>query len=274
MSSLVDYFSLLAIVIIGIPHGALDLDLAIAGNSAPNRKTNTIFFAYVVIAFWSLVAWYLIPTVALVTFLLLSAIHFGRANPLLLNHKDKTGIAPLIGSIIFQGGLTTVFLPWIYWNEIKDIFDALGAKTDTFQIIGSFVVPLWGASVLMTMLNYRSAQLYIAIASLIGIIYFKNIFTPLFLFSIFFCLLHSIPHYFKASSEIGTSPKKPPLTFLINTVSAWAIVATVLMFFYQNQNFSLSTLNAIFSVLFALTVPHMILVDLLLPNRLTKWRIT
>jgi Brp/Blh family beta-carotene 15,15'-monooxygenase len=272
--TLIDYLSLLAIVIIGIPHGALDLNLAIAGNSSSTRRRGIIFVSYITIAIASFIAWYLMPSIALGIFLILSTVHFGRANPLLLDYKNQNKFDALIGSIVFQGGLTTIFLPWLYWNDIKDIFAALGAYIEAFQIIGSFAVLAWLLSALVTSLHYRSFRFYGTLMSLVGLVYFKEVFTPLCLFSIFFCILHSIPHYLKASNELGTSPKKPPIGFLINTISAWAIVATVSIFFYQSQSLNSATLNGIFSILFALTVPHMILVDLLLPRNLRAWRIT
>ena len=272
--TLIDYLSLLAIVIIGIPHGALDLNLAIAGNSSSTRRRGIIFVSYITIAIASFIAWYLMPSIALGIFLILSTVHFGRANPLLLDYKNQNKFDALIGSIVFQGGLTTIFLPWLYWNDIKDIFAALGAYIEAFQIIGSFAVLAWLLSALATSLHYRSFRLYGTLMSLVGLVYFKEAFTPLCLFSIFFCILHSIPHYLKASNELGTSPNKPPIGFLINTISAWAIVATISIFFYQSESLSSATLNGIFSILFALTVPHMILVDLLLPRNLRAWRIT
>lgn len=272
--TLIDYLSLLAIVIIGIPHGALDLNLAIAGNSSSTRRRGIIFISYITIAIASFIAWYLMPSIALGIFLILSTVHFGRANPLLLDYKNQNKFDALIGSIVFQGGLTTIFLPWLYWNDIKDIFAALGAYIEAFQIIGSFAVLAWLLSALVTSLHYRSFRLYGTLMSLVGLVYFKEVFTPLCLFSIFFCILHSIPHYLKASNELGTSPKKPPIGFLINTILAWAIVATISIFFYQSQSLNSATLNGIFSILFALTVPHMILVDLLLPRNLRAWRIT
>ena len=272
--SLVDYLSLLAIVIIGIPHGALDLDLAIAGNSATTQRRSTIFVTYLAIAFVSFISWYLTPSIALGVFLLLSTVHFGRANPLLLDYKNKNRPVILIGSIIFQGGLTTIFLPWVYWSETKIIFAALDAYIPAFQLIGIFAVLAWLLAAFVASLHHRNVRLYLSLTILMGLAFFIELFTPLCLFSIFFCVLHSIPHYLKASDEIGTSPRKPPIGFLVNTVAAWIIVATVSIFFYQNQNLNTSALNGIFSVLFALTVPHMILVDLLLPNRLTRWRIT
>lgn len=272
--TLIDYLSLLAIVIIGIPHGALDLNLAIAGNSSSTRRRGIIFVSYITIAIASFIAWYLMPSIALGIFLILSTVHFGRANPLLLDYKNQNKFDALIGSIVFQGGLTTIFLPWLYWNDIKDIFAALSAYIEAFQIIGSFAVLAWLLSALVTSLHYRSFRLYGTLMSLVGLVYFKEAFTPLCLFSIFFCILHSIPHYLKASNELGTSPKKPPIGFLINTISAWAIVATISIFFYQSQSLNSATLNGIFSILFALTVPHMILVDLLLPRTLRAWRIT
>ncbi|MDC1311308.1 Brp/Blh family beta-carotene 15,15'-dioxygenase [Burkholderiales bacterium] len=271
---LIDYLSLLAIVIIGIPHGALDLDLAVAGNSASRQRLSKIFLIYVAIAVLSFITWHLIPTTALVTFLLLSTIHFGRANPLLINYKNKSSLDALSSSIVFQGGLTTIFLPYLYWDEIKNLFTSLGADIVALQFIGIFAVIVWATSTAIATFHHRSKWLYICLASLMVFIYFKQVFTPLLLFSIFFCILHSIPHYLKASREIGKSPKKPPVTFLINTVVAWIIVAAVSLFFYRSQNINSSTLNAIFSVLFALTIPHMLLVDLLLPKRLNNWKIS
>ena len=113
---LIDYLSLLAIILIGIPHGALDLNLAIAGSAAKPKKQRVIFIVYVMVAFISFIAWYLAPSLSLLAFLLLSTVHFGRANPLVLDYKNKN-LAELVSAVTFQGGLTTIFLPWLYWNE-------------------------------------------------------------------------------------------------------------------------------------------------------------
>ena len=270
---LIDYLSLLAIILIGIPHGALDLNLAIAGSAARPKKQRVIFIVYVMVAVISFIAWYLAPSLSLLAFLLLSTVHFGRANPLVLDYKNKN-LAELVSAVTFQGGLTTIFLPWLYWNEIKVIFNLLGATSNLFEPIGIFGIIVWFLSAAFTLVSQRNIGLILTTFCLLGLVYFKESFTPLSLFAAFFCVLHSLPHYLKAFKEIERPLLRPPLGFFINTVMAWLLVVIISLFFFQNQSVSSATLSAIFSVLFALTIPHMILVDGLLPRKLENWRIT
>ncbi|MDO7565104.1 MAG: hypothetical protein MUR45_00790, partial [OM182 bacterium] len=177
-------------------------------------------------------------------------------------------------NVLFQGGTIAVFLPWVHWFTIEPLFDALNANTDAIAATGYPALIAWLLALIFTVSESASLRKISLLIGLAGYYALHNHLNPLFAFALFFCLLHSAPHYLKASEHLGTSATRPKKSFWVNTVCAWIMVLLAAAFFDTFADAVAPLLSALFAILFALTLPHMIIVDILLPKHFLAWRIT
>jgi Brp/Blh family beta-carotene 15,15'-monooxygenase len=266
-----DTVALLAILLIGVPHGALDIDLSLAAsNSSKNRML--FYFSYIVLALGSFWLWSMLPTASLIVFLAISTVHFGRSNPFGLA-KERTAKNWQLASVqFFMGGAATIFIPALYWSQAQLLFGSLGADSAVIRFVGLVALPAWIASALVSMLYLRASRVAIICVFLCALVAVKDVLSPLILFSFYFCVLHSAPHFFRAMRFLRVPISSPPPMFLVNTVIAWLFVFLAYGFYDLGDNSVAASLNAVFGVLFALTIPHMFLVDALLPRAAQYWQ--
>ena len=84
--STIDILAILGVILFGIPHGALDWELVKHGDSHP-RLVRFVCF-YLGSTAVGVILWITVPTATLLLFLLITAIHFGRADPFKLSVSD------------------------------------------------------------------------------------------------------------------------------------------------------------------------------------------
>ena len=266
-----DTIALLSIVLIGVPHGALDIDLSL---SASNSRRNRIFYysSYISLALGSFWLWSLFPTTSLMLFLAISTLHFGRSNPFGLNTKRLLKSWERTSLQLFMGGVATVFIPALYWPQVESLFAAIGADPGVFSLVGRIALPLWIGAAIVTVSSLRNLRIVITCLSLCAVVTVKGVLSPLVLFSFYFCVLHSASHFFRAMKFLQAPVFSPPPMFLINTAIAWAFVLVAYGYYDLSKDSVVASLNAIFGVLFALTIPHMFLVDALLPRAAQYWQ--
>ncbi len=123
---------ILGLVLLGIPHGAMDHKV-----NSPQRSLfgNILFFgSYTALALAVGVAWWLIPTVALVAFLVVAAFHFGQGDLYWYSVlREQDGLTPGILSdrwcrILLLGvrGIIPIALPALAFpQEFRDSAQAL-----------------------------------------------------------------------------------------------------------------------------------------------------
>jgi Brp/Blh family beta-carotene 15,15'-monooxygenase len=171
-----------------------------------------------------------------------------------------------------MGGAATIFIPALYWPQAQLLFGSLGADPVVIRLVGLVALPAWIASALVSMLYLRTSRVAIICVFLGALVVVKDVLSPLILFSFYFCVLHSAPHFFRAMRFLRVPIFSPPLMFLVNTVIAWLFVLLAYGFYDLGDNSVAASLNAVFGVLFALTIPHMFLVDALLPRAAQYWQ--
>ena len=270
--STVDILAILGVILFGIPHGALDWELVKHSDRQP-RLIRFLCF-YLGSTGIGLALWVTLPTAALLFFLLITAIHFGRSDPFGLSPTTAPTFSLKTANVLFQGGIIAVFLPWVHWLTIEPLFDALNADTSIMAATGYPALAAWLLALIFTVSVSTSIRKISLLIGLAGYYALHNYLNPLFAFALFFCLLHSAPHYLKASEHLGTSATRPKKSFWVNTVCAWIMVLLAAAFFDTIADAVAPLLSAVFAILFALTLPHMIIVDILLPKRFLAWRIT
>ena len=118
-----DYWALISIIFIGIPHGALDGAISITLGYSKKLKLQLAFISiYIFIAFVIIMFWIYFPVIALTLFLFLSVFHFGLGDLVWKNSKFYL----LKG--YFHGGLFVFGIIFLNTSEVDIIFKILSGE--------------------------------------------------------------------------------------------------------------------------------------------------
>ena len=256
---LLNLIGLLAVVFIGLPHGAMDGALAIHLGWM-NRPIKAVIFllAYVGLAALVVSMWLIVPTAGFLMFLAISLFHFGRGD-IVPRAKDHQ-----LAEVLMRGGLVLAGISLFHRSEVDSIFEVLiGSNTRIvwffLQAVGVLTLVLIPYVIISKSQQERTA----ASVEVIGLLALFAIAPPLLGFAIYFCGVHSVRHF----KHMGTMLKSTLQQFQVTRTTVvfsfmtWAVGLLVL----ANQSSSIGLEPALLQVIFiglaALTVPHMILVD-------------
>ena len=269
MLSGLEIICLLSISIFGVPHGAFDYEFIKIATKGRDSAFVLMIFAYLTLVFLSLVLWFVAPTFSILIFLLISTYHFGAANALDYGVESKNPKYLIICSTITQGGLITILLPLLHWATISQYFRAL--QSDHEILLGGLTLGgfAWAISVLVvsvSLIQSNQKEKLIAIPLICLLIWIME---PLLLFTLFFCCSHAWSHYKKSQKRLSVKGLFPSASFYAVTVLAWILIAIVGLGLLPVSEEGLwlasnpSLLRGVFASLFALTVPHILVVDFL-----------
>lgn len=256
---LLNLIALLAVVFIGLPHGAMDGALAIhfGWMSRPIHAVSFLL-AYIGLAALVVGIWLFAPTIGFLIFLAISLFHFGRGDIVPRGKEHQ------IAEVLMRGGLVLAGISLFHRIEVNTIFEAL---------IGSNTAPVWlflqtvGVLTLMLIpLVIRSKspeERNAAGREIVGLILLFALVPPLLGFAIYFCCIHSVRHFKHMGTMLKTTLQQFQVTrtTVVFSLLTWAVGLVVV----ANQSSSIGLEPALLQVIFiglaALTVPHMILVD-------------
>ena len=254
------------IVMIGLPHGALDGAVAMHIGLV-KKLSNLIKFmlAYISLAVFVVIVWMFFPTFSLIAFLGISLLHFGYGDA-----KNGEGITKFAEAVA-HGGLVIVGISQFHRGEVDEIFYYL-IKQDTSTIwltmnIASIgVIAAIATCLLQTSKDIKWSSTTLELL-LVGVVI--AIAPPLLGFSIYFCLIHSARHFSRIYRMIkqnvaNTTIKTQAILF---TVACWLAALVAFVLFADFSDPGPTILRIIFIGLAALTVPHMILIDGLLNDK-------
>ena len=245
-------FAALAIVIVGIPHGTLDVEIA----SVRFGKTDiygkiAILAGYVACAAGMAVCWMFAPAIALSLFLIISIIHFGL--------DWRGGADPFLAMMV---GWALIALPALsHPKEVSDIFAILTGSPTGLTIsavlacaaapaaLGSLVFAYWAFK------NNERQNAIDVVACMAAAIFLS----PLVAFAVFFCGLHSPRHMAEALRESAgiSSAKKGAI---IAAVFLLSLAIGVLLFLGQSDlQLESGVIRTAFMLISILTVPHFVL---------------
>lgn len=245
-----------AIVLAGIPHGTLDVEIAAAhfGQRGLTGKVK-IIGAYLACAALMVLLWLKVPELALVLFLIISIVHFSR--------DWRGGVDPFLSVMV---GWALVALPALASpDEVAAIFGALTGSDNGAVIaalLGAASAPAALGSLVFAYWACRQGDVQSACEVLACIA--AALFLPaLIAFAVFFCGLHSPRHMADALRETGAlSPLKKAA--IVTAVSGLSLGLGVLMFLYQGGvPADMGIIRSAFILISTLTVPHFILEHLL-----------
>lgn len=241
------------IVVLGVPHGALDTVFA---RELYGVSTLTAWLRFSVIYLLMVAAvvalWYVTPLLFLIGFLVISIAHFSG---------DPDGEVPWLVRIIYGGAI--IFIPMIrYANEIGDLFSLL-VGSDATQMLMPFMVYLampWllSLSAVVLYLLWNRSHLSFEFMCLGLLAYFAS---PLISFAIFFCAMHSARHIIRTAQYTKRSKPLLLLGATLLPMIGVVILSALAWVLLKDRTLDGRVVQIIFVGLAALTVPHMALVE-------------
>ena len=265
--TLLNIISFFLIFFIGLPHGSFDGAVAsLVGFRKKNQFAQFIFF-YIVLFLFVIFFWLYFPIISLTIFIIMTITHFGLCD--WTNYK----IEKYKYLISFTHGMTIIF-GIIFFNENESflIFEYL--TNDNIYILKKyFFIPylLTLISIIYFIyLSFYENKLRIGIVEIISLLFIFYIFDPLMSFAIYFCFFHTykhLKHLFKNLYLELPNKNFVIYTTLLFTVISWIGGLGIVYYLVQNLTLYESILKVIFIGLAALTLPHMLLVDVIYRRR-------
>ena len=255
-----DLAALAAIVLIGLPHGALDGAIAIhLGFTRKILHFMRFLALYIAMAGLVVGAWLLAPTVCLLGFLIISMLHFGAGDA-----RHGTGWLRS-AEILAHGGLVIVGISQIHHDKVDVIFGYLTGRDTALLWQGIDVLTvIVGMAVVVCLAQALWHRRWRGTAVELGALSVLFALTPpLVGFAVYFCCVHSARHVY----GIVNSLRRDISRFrMLNqaaafTVASWAAGAAAIWWFADMASPEPVVMRVVFIGLAALTVPHMILVD-------------
>lgn len=242
------------ILLLGVPHGALDPIFAQRLHHIRRAREWLLFgLLYVLAATLVVAAWYVAPGAFLVGFLLVSVAHFSG---------DLTPPTSPVTRLLY-GGAIIVLPAALHSGELLRLFAILvgahraGMLTATLQLLAwPWLGALLIAAAAQARRDWRTALEIVAVSTV------ALIAAPLYAFVVFFCGMHAARHILRTADYAGRRTGRRRLLMLALPPMVLTTAAT-LAIALQIPSSSLDTglVQIIFIGLAALTVPHMALVE-------------
>ena len=257
-----DWWAFAFVVFIGLPHGAFDaaVTLSLLPRGKKIIRLAGILICYLLLAIFVVLVWYQIPEFALLLFLIISVIHFGLAD------YSATPTRKKWSHVTAHGGIVAIWLPVIHKEEVTELFAVLtDGHTPFVWDIMMILILFWvGGTALHLYQTLRSKKHYFVGIELIGLIVLAWMASPLVTFAVYFCLIHSIRHFTFIWSQLRSISNKRVLinSALVLSIASWLMGGGLYWYLHLEMTTSNAALQTIFIGLAALTVPHMMLIDL------------
>ena len=241
------------IIILGVPHGALDTLFA-RELYGVNSVTAWIKFSVIYLVMAALVVglWYLAPLLFLIGFIGISIAHFSG---------DPDGETGWFIRLIYGGAI--IFIPVLkHPQEIADVFSLLVGTSSSQALMpwmSGLALPwLLALAGMVLYLVSKKSPLSYELLSLGLIAYFVS---PLISFTIFFCGMHSARHIIRTAAFAKYSQPVLLLGAMLLPMIGVLVMSVASWFLLKNQTLDGRVVQIVFVGLAALTVPHMALVE-------------
>lgn len=263
-------FFIVIILLTGVPHGSLDFFIEKQTQKEASQKLLLPKFLvkYLLNMLLYGIVWWLMPTLALVLFIGLTAYHFGEIDwPVRMQTQldavlytlyglqliifiitsHVAAAAPILQQIVQQTISTDT---WVQWGDTGFIYSSVGLTTQLLLLAVFYKKLGWTASVLQ--------QFVIQSVILIAIIYVL----PLYLsFGFYFGIWHSLLSFQLIRKQMQLSNSATGWATLIKkalpfTIIAWLGIAALIVLQTQNPTQWLAISN-LFVGIAILTLPHL-----------------
>lgn len=246
------FLASLLIVLLGVPHGALDPVFAQALPQIKSRASWVVFvFLYLLLAALVVALWWFAPTLFLFAFLAVSVLHFSG---------DLAAGANFFARL-FYGGAAIVLPAALHAAELDRLFSLLTGPQTAALVVTTlqFLAWPWLAALVVVVAVSARRDSFLALEILaVSVLTFTA--SPLLGFTVFFCCMHSPRHILRTQIYASLTLKRLTLVAL-PPMAAVLLAAAGGWFLLPDSHIDERILQFLFVVLAALTVPHMVLVE-------------
>jgi len=240
----------LALLVFGLPHGTLDLELIKARGRGPWTGLAALLIVYLGCAAAMLALWLVAPVIALGAFILIATVHFSE-------DWDGTGsrflelglaLAVLAAPTLFhRAALERIFIALTGQSEATAIADAMLLVTPLALVVAAVAVAaLWSAGRLT-----QAVAATLAVASMV-------VLPPIIGFVLYFCLFHSPRHLTDNLKRVALTRGRAWVRVVLPLTVAAAGIAGALYGLELRADVASGLIAASFMTLSILTVPHML----------------
>ncbi len=244
------------ILLCGVPHGTLDVEIAAIQFGRHGRADKLkITAAYAGCAAAMAALWAIVPSLALVIFLILSIIHFGA--------DWRTGVDPFFAMMV---GWALIALPALaHPAQVAAIFETLtgdGHGATIAALLACTAIPALLGSLLFGLQAFKRVQSLTGL-DVICCLIAALVLPPLAGFAVFFCGLHSPRHLAEALRQSGPASNGKK-AIIGGAVLAFSFAMAVVIFLAdRTASVDANIIRTAFVLLSILTVPHFILEQML-----------
>lgn len=248
------------ILVLGVPHGALDTIFA-SQIYAIDSLRGWICFGSIYLFLSALVVgiWLLQPAIFLLAFLFISAFHFSG---------DPVEGTPWPTRALY-GGAVVILPTALHAVETARLFSLLAGESAAALVmpwLGLLAWPWLGGLILAAI--QRSRTDWLTALELVAVAALSVLAPPLLSFTLFFCAMHSARHILRTIDYSAQSSRLFVLAAALLPMFGVLVVSLIAWYFLQSTPLDARIVQIVFVGLAALTVPHMALVERV---RLSGW---
>ena len=253
------------ILSIGVVHGANDLLIINKYSKKETKRSEALyFFYYLTIVFLGFVFFYVFPSIALLTFVIVSIYHFGEQHwEVNLSKSDSVNLNKIF-LFIFHG---IIFFIIIFMNNLKIVNEVLSSfninPLENYYLVLALIV--FSILYFLFLLYLKNLRKYL----FNEVIFFSLLFlltintTLIFGFAIYFIFFHSLLSIKDQIKFIydDDNPKNIK-KYIITSMPYFILALTFLLIFYLVVDFEkINLLPIIFTFLAAITFPHVLVIE-------------
>lgn len=249
------------ILSVGILHGANDLKLLQVSFKSKSYSFMSMLIRYILVVVIVGVSFFVVPSIALLIFIIFSSYHFGEQH---WHHKEKKN--SYFNYLLYTSYGFLIFTLLFYLNPVatSDVIYGITGITiseTTFEILFYVALILTAISVAIGLLNNSITVKLFEEVFLILVFYilFRTA-SLIWAFAIYFIFWHSLPSLIDQIKILyGGANKKTVKQYMVSSFIYWlfAIIGLALSiyFFRNNEDYFLPVF---FSFLAAITLPHVL----------------
>lgn len=267
-SSYEEYLAYFFILTVGIIHGSNDISL-INFVTKRNKPSHRYLIAYVGLVLSTVIAFILLPALALVFFVAISCYHFGEQHfHNQIKHQNS------VGRLLFFSYGLLIFGLLFYFNSertasiINELIDYRLNKNQFLYLMSAGIF-LTSILFVLNLKNFRSN--FNPFQDVFLVLLFAILFklaSLLWAFAIYFIVWHSIPSLIDQIRALyGVSTKVNFIHYIKSSFIYWLISITGLAaLYYATIYLDISFITIFFAFLAAITIPHVVVMYFLNKN--------
>ena len=277
------YIFCFIMLVIGIPHGAVDHIISADLYNLSKSFSDQIkfYFPYLALMFAMGIIWYISPIIGFAIFLLCTIYHFGQADLIHLSIPNPLKKLLYLSRGVMVVGLIIFINPSLSYPVMESIAGLDFASTFPF-IHYSFEIGIFSAFQHLLLLAIATAvhratlsvSFWYPITDTLLIIGLFAFAEPVIAFAVYFGCWHSLGHVKELKEFFSSNGKKWSIREFYKSSWLFTMISIVglVMLYWLNAAFGSEEqmLALLFILISALTLPHMFVVEIMFKSRVSK----